>query len=96
MHDVAFGKRDYRVIEGKYLVLECKTAKDQAVTEKCPFCERKHFHGAGRRYQQHVTTVEGINVLGHRVAHCVEQPVELILPNGVKVNNDDGYYLGIR
>jgi hypothetical protein len=98
MYDVAFGKRNYRVIGRKYLVLDCKVGRDQVQvrTEKCPFCGRKHFHGAGGDYRGHVTTVEGISVLGHRVAHCVEQPVELILPNGLKVNNDDGYYLGIR
>jgi Meiotically Up-regulated Gene 113 (MUG113) protein len=98
VYDVAFVKRNYRVIEGKYLVLDCKIGRDQVQvkTEKCPFCGRRHFHGAGRDYRGHVTTVEGISVLGHRVAHCVEQPVELILPNGLKVNNDDGYYLGIR
>lgn len=96
MYDVTFSKRDYRVIEGKYLVLECKIGRDQVITEKCPFCGRKHFHGGGRRYRQEVTSVEGINVLGHRVAHCVEQPVELILPSGLSVNNYDGYFLGIR
>lgn len=96
VYDVAFVKRNYRVIEGKYLVLDCTIGRDQVKTEKCPFCGRRHFHGAGRDYRGHVTTVEGVRVLGHRVAHCVEQPVELILPNGLKVNNDDGYYLGIR
>ncbi len=93
MYDVALGKRNYRVIGGKYLVLNCKVGREQVTTEKCPFCGRKHFHGASRNYLEDVTTVEGISVLGHRVAHCVEQPVELILPNGLKVNN--GYYLGV-
>lgn len=98
VYNVAFVKRNYRVIGGKYLVLYCKVGRNQVQvkTEKCPFCGRRHFHGAGRDYRGLVTTVEGISVLGHRVAHCVEQPVELILPNGLKVNNDDGYYLGIR
>jgi hypothetical protein len=28
IHDVVVGKRDYRVIEGKYLVLNCMIGKD--------------------------------------------------------------------
>lgn len=98
VYDVAFVQRNYRVIGDKYLVLDCKVGRDQVQvkTEKCPFCGRRHFHGAGRDYRGQVRTVEGISVLGHRVAHCVEQPVELILPNGLQVNNDDGYYLGIK
>jgi len=98
MYDVALGNRDYRVIEGKYLVLRCEIAKDNicVTTEKCPFCGKKHSHGTGGiDYLEHVENIEGINTLGHRVAHCLERPIELILPNGTKVNNQDGYYLRV-
>ena len=98
LYDVTLGSRGYDVIETKYLVLRCEVAKDgiSVTTEKCPFCGKKHQHGTGGKdYEKRLKRVEGISILGHRVAHCIKQPVELILPNGVKVNNKDGYYLRV-
>jgi hypothetical protein len=98
MYDVALSNRNYRVIEEKYLVLDCEIGRDQiaVTTEKCPFCGRKHRHGTGSTdYAHHIRNIEGINVLGHRVAHCIEKPIEVILPNGARVSNYDGYYLSV-
>lgn len=98
MYDVALGNRDYKVIKDKYLVLRCEVAKDgiDIVTEKCPFCGKRHHHGTGGQdCLSHIESIEGIFTLGHRVAHCIEQSIELILPNGTKVNNSDGYYLRV-
>lgn len=99
VYDIALSSKHYRVIEDRYLVLDCKLSRDWITvkTEKCPFCGRRHTHGAGGREDlRPIRRVEGISTIGHRVAHCVEQPVELILPNGKRVTNDDGYFLGIH
>ena len=44
---------------------------------KCPFCYKTHQHGA---------------MIGHRIAHCNEQPI-IIEYNGEKYNNKHGYYV---
>lgn len=99
IYDIALSSKNYRVVEGRYLVLDCKLSRDWVTvkTEKCPFCGRRHTHGAGgRKDLTPIRRIEGVSTIGHRVAHCVEQPVELILPSGKRVTNDDGYFLGVR
>ena len=98
VYDIALSSKHYHVIEDRYLVLDCKLSRDWVTvkTEKCPFCGRRHTHGAGGRKDiTPIRRIEGVNTIGHRVAHCVEQPVELILPGGKRVTNDDGYFLGV-
>jgi hypothetical protein len=95
VYDVALGNRSYQVIDGK-LVLDCKGGTDKITikTERCPFCGNRHSHGTGGTdYQHYVERIDGIEVIGFRYSHCVERDVELILPNGRRVNNRDGYYL---
>lgn len=96
--DVALESKRFSVLENKYLVLKSKVANDliTVVTEKCPFCGEKHYHGTGGvDYIKFIEITEGITTLGHRVAHCTNRNVEFILPNNIVVNNNDGYYLGV-
>lgn len=99
IYDIALSSKHYRVVEDKYLVLNCKLSRDWVTvkTEKCPFCGRRHTHGAGGREDlAPIRKIEGVSTIGHRVAHCLEAPVELILPDGKRVTNDNGYFLGVN
>lgn len=59
-----------------YLVLTRKKGKN---TEKCPFCNSTHIHGAGD---------------GHRVAHCAtEKRKEFVVIDGIKLMSDNGYFI---
>ena len=42
----------------------------QWVVQKCPYCKKKHFHGAGGRSDN------PHNFLGHRSAHCLDMYTE--------------------
>ncbi len=90
--------QNYQVIDGRYIVLK-STVSDNNInitTEPCPFCKKPHFHGTGRtNWRDKISTIDGTPTWGHRVAHCVPREVEITLPDGTVVCNDDGYYLGI-
>jgi hypothetical protein len=58
-----------------YLVLTRKKGK---LTEKCPFCNKKHSHGSSD---------------GHRIAHCSTGHKESVLVNDVIVNHKNGYFI---
>ena len=71
-----------------YAVLRAKIVKDgegYLITERCPFCKRKHTH-----------SIEA----GHRVAHCGgvggtnDRNRIIKTPEGY-VSNADGYYIEI-
>ena len=50
-------RKEYELVNGKkYAILWRKKGSD--LTDKCPFCEKKHAHGEGE---------------GHRVAHCMDR-----------------------
>jgi hypothetical protein len=92
------GKRNFPVIEGKYIVLKCKVAADniQVITETCPYCGKRHYHGTGNlNWEKKVQIIEGIRTLGSRESHCVPQNVTITLADGTKVCNRSGYILGI-
>jgi hypothetical protein len=96
--DIALENRDFVVVDGRYLILRCSVGHDDiaVTTEKCPFCGRKHHHGTGgKNWRGHVEIREGRKTLGHRVAHCGERGISIMLPDGRRVTNDDGYYLGV-
>jgi len=96
--DVALENKNFKVFENKFLVLRCKIGPDsiKITTEKCPFCGKIHQHGTGgKQYVENPEVKEGITHFGHRVSHCEKKNVEILLPNGIKVNNNDGYYLGL-
>lgn len=96
--DIALDSTEFNVIEGRYLVLKSVVGPDSigVTTEKCPFCGKRHQHGSGGvDWREYLRVIEGVQVLGHRVAHCAATGVKLLLPSGVRVTNNDGYYLGI-
>ena len=91
-------KHNYLVIEGKYLVQNCEIQDDNigVVIKKCPFCGERHMHGTPNTdWGTRVWVVDGIRTLHHRVAHCRGCGLEITLPDGTVVCNDNGYYLGI-
>ncbi len=65
------------------------------LTERCPFCGERHFMDRRCELADHIEMVDGIKKLGHRIKHCVVSSVHLVLPDGKRVCNDDGYFLGI-
>ena len=48
-----------------------KLVGHQWVVGRCPYCGRKHYHGAGRNGE------DPRKLLGHRVAHC-DQDLTLV------------------
>lgn len=64
-----YPKRTERAADGRY-ILRCRHTKgNQVKTERCPLCDRNHYHGDGGQ--------PGPD-LGHRVAHCLGQPPAFI------------------
>ena len=91
-------KRIFPVIEGRWIVLSCKIAEDniRVITESCPYCGERHYHGTGGPdWGDHVQVTNGIRNLGHRVKHCVPKNVTITLADGTEVCNESGYILGI-
>lgn len=78
------------------LVLISKIDKDGITvkTEKCPFCGKQHNHGTGG-VEAPIEVVGEFKTLGHRIAHCDSRNICITLPNGARVSNNDGYYLGL-
>lgn len=58
-----------------YLVLTRKKAEN---TEKCPFCNTSHIHGAAD---------------GHRIAHCASGSKESDFIDGIEVFKRMGYFI---
>lgn len=67
--------REYETDSEGILILKCTERQDGCglITEPCPFCGKRHFHGHGE---------------GHRVAHCLETK-EITLPSGKVVCNTE-------
>ena len=92
--------QNYQTING-LLVQNCEVQGNNVYIRKCKFCGQQHLHGAsGEDWGDSVETVDGIRTLGHRTYHCAQKgnesrEVEITLPDGTKVCNYQGYYLGI-
>ena len=50
--------------DDKVPVTLARLVRGQWVVQKCPYCGKKHYHGAGGKRDNPLT------FLGHRVAHC--------------------------
>jgi len=61
------------------LILKAKLHKGVYRTEPCPFCGKRHIHGA---------------VDGHRLAHCPHKKRrDVTAPDGTRLSPEDGYFL---
>ena len=55
--------------------------KGSELTDKCPFCKKKHIHGSND---------------GHRIVHCTrrhDQSYDFVLKDGDVVNSKRGYII---
>ena len=55
--------------------------KGSELTDKCPFCKKKHIHGSAD---------------GHRIVHCTmrnDQSYDFVLKDGDVVNSGRGYII---
>ncbi len=94
-------ERNFQVIDGKCIVLkgwlEPRETFMRIITEHCPFCSERHFHGAGGLddWRDGFSCETGKPILAHRSAHCVPLGKKITAPDGTVLSNWNGYCIEI-
>lgn len=70
-------RRPNRVVGGKPPLVEARQKGGLLIIARCPFCGKRHVHGAGGGY-------------GHRVSHCIgfETPGYVLVSEQVASNEE--------